>query len=92
MKGWPRIHGIEQAPFDRIIVAAAAREKPPAALIDQLSVGGIMIVPVGEAGSQVVKKYKKEADDTYSINDVMPVRFVPLLPDIARDERERVTA
>ncbi len=88
MKGWPTIHGISQAPFDRIIVTAAARGKPPAALIDQLSVGGIMVAPVaneaGDADSQMLKRYKKEADDTYSISDIMPVRFVPLLPDIAR--------
>ena len=88
MKGWPTIHGIDQAPFDRIIVTAAAREKPPAQLIEQLNVGGIMIAPVGEAGSQMLKRYKKEADDTYSVQDIMPVRFVPLLPDVARgDER-----
>lgn len=84
MKGWPTIHGIDQAPFDRIIVTAAAREKPPTELIEQLKVGGIMIAPVGEAGSQMLKRYKKEADDTWSIQDIMPVRFVPLLPDIAR--------
>jgi len=84
MKGWPTIHGIDQAPFDRIIVTAAAREKPPTELIEQLKVGGIMIAPVGEAGSQMLKRYKKEADDTWSIQDIMPVRFVPLLPDIAK--------
>lgn len=91
MKGWPRIQGMDQAPFDRIIVTAAARDKPPPELIEQLVVGGIMIAPVGEAGSQMLKRYKKEAEDTYSIQDIMPVRFVPLLPDIARDnmpERE----
>lgn len=93
MKGWPTIHGIDQAPFDRIIVTAAAREKPPAELIEQLNVGGIMVVPVGEAGSQMLKRYKKEAHDTYSIVDIMPVRFVPLLPDIARmDEPEKEIA
>lgn len=86
MRGWPKIHGIEQAPFDRIIVTAAAREKPPAALIEQLKVGGIMVAPVGESGKQMLKRYKKEAEDTYSISDIMPVRFVPLLPDIARDD------
>lgn len=86
MKGWPKIHGIEQAPFDRIIVTAAAREKPPAALIDQLAVGGIMMIPVGESGEQMLKRFKKEAEDTYSIQDVMPVRFVPLLPDIAKEQ------
>ena len=89
MKGWPRIHGIDQAPFDRIIVAAAAKGKPPSALIDQLNIGGIMIAPVelqdGNSASQVVKKYKKEAADTYSVSEIMPVRFVPLLPDMVRD-------
>src|SRR5690606_35774489 len=54
MKGWPKIHGMDQAPFDRIIVTAAAREKPPIALIDQLIVGGIMIIPVGGPGEQVL--------------------------------------
>lgn len=93
MKGWPTIHGIDQAPFDRIIVTAAAREKPPAELIEQLKVGGIMIAPVGIAGEQVLKRYKKEAEDIYSIQDIMPVRFVPLLPDIARaSEQEREMA
>lgn len=94
MKGWPKIHGIEQAPFDRIIVTAAAREKPPSQLIDQLQVGGIMVAPVGESGKQMLKRYKKESEDTYSVSDIMPVRFVPLLPDIARDvaPKERVIA
>lgn len=89
MKGWPSIHGIDQAPFDRIIVTAAARGKPPTALIDQLNVGGIMVAPVanetGDGDTQMLKRYKKEAEDTYSITDIMPVRFVPLLPNIARD-------
>ena len=86
MKGWPRIHGIDQAPFDRIIVTAAARERPPSALIDQLVVGGIMIVPVGGPGEQVLRRYYKESEDAYSYRDLMPVRFVPLLPDIASDK------
>jgi protein-L-isoaspartate(D-aspartate) O-methyltransferase len=85
MKGWPRINGVDQAPFDRIIVTAAAREKPPQALIDQLVVGGIMVAPVGEPGRQMLKKYKKEGEDTWSVTDLMPVRFVPLLPDLAND-------
>ena len=91
MRGWPKINGINQAPFDRIIVAAAARDKPPQALIDQLNIGGIMIAPIGESGKQMVKRYKKESEDTWSVSDVMPVRFVPLLPDVVRDN-ERVMA
>lgn len=86
MKGWPKINGIDQAPFDAIIVTAAARERPPAALLEQLRVGGIMIAPVGGPGEQVLKRYKKESEDTYSMKDIMPVRFVPLLPDIDSDE------
>lgn len=85
MKGWPKINGMDQAPFDRIIVTAAAQEKPPHDLLDQLSVGGIMVIPVGRSGEQMLKLYKKEGEDTFSINDLMPVRFVPLLPDIAEN-------
>ena len=85
MRGWPTIQGIDQAPFDRIIVTAAAREKPPPQLIEQLQVGGIMVAPVGESGKQMLKRYKKESSDTYSVSDIMPVRFVPLLPDVAKD-------
>lgn len=96
MKGWPTISGIDQAPFDRIIVTAAARGKPPSQLIDQLNVGGIMVAPVaneaGDADSQMLKRYKKEAHDTYSITDIMPVRFVPLLPDIAAQIPDRESA
>lgn len=84
MKGWPRK---EQAPFDRIIVTAAARGKPPPSLLDQLKPGGIMVVPVGEnSSSQMLRRYKKESDDAYAVKDLFPVRFVPLLPDIASSE------
>ena len=85
MKGWPRIHGIDQAPFDKIIVTAAAREKPPQALLDQLKPAGVMIIPVGPSGDQMLRRYKKESEEAYSVSDLMPVRFVPLLPDIAAD-------
>lgn len=90
MKGWPKMNGIDQAPFDKIIVTAAAREKPPQALLTQLKVGGVMIIPVGGSGEQVLKLYKKESDEAYSSRDVMPVRFVPLLPDVAADVEEAV--
>lgn len=83
MKGWPRINGIDQAPFDKIIVTAAAREKPPQALLDQIKTGGLMVIPVGPSGDQMLKRYKKESDDTFAIKDIFPVRFVPLLPDMA---------
>ncbi len=88
MKGWPSINGIEQAPFDKIIVTAAARAKPPQALLDQLKVGGVMIIPVGESGAQMLKLYKKESEEAYSVRDVLPVRFVPLLPDISNEQND----
>lgn len=86
MKGWPTINGHKPEPFDKIIVTAAALAKPPQALLDQLKVGGIMIVPVGGQGEQVLKRFKKESEDAYAVRDLMPVRFVPLLPDVAKDD------
>ncbi len=92
MKGWPRINGIDQAPFDKIIVTAAARAKPPQELIAQIKVGGIMIIPVGEAGAQTLKRYKKESDEAFAVRDIMPVRFVPLLPDITNEPNDMKSA
>lgn len=86
MKGWPTMHGIDQAPFDKIIVTAAARGEPPQALLNQLGLGGIMIIPVGEPGEQRLKSFTKQEDGSFEIKDICPVRFVPLLPDIARDD------
>ena len=80
MRGWP-----EQAPFDKIICTAAAFQKPPDAFFDQIKIGGIMIVPVGDEVMQTLRKYKKEGEDTWSSVDLLPVRFVPLLPDVARN-------
>ena len=72
-KGWPG-----QAPFDRIIVTAAAEERPQA-LIDQLAVGGILIVPVGrDPTSQVVERIVK-SESGLKRDTLMPVRFVPLV-------------
>ena len=81
MKGWPL-----QAPFDRIICTAAAPGKPPQALLDQIKEGGMMVIPVAVAdGTQVLRLYKKEGEDTFAVRDLMPVRFVPLLPNLARE-------
>jgi protein-L-isoaspartate(D-aspartate) O-methyltransferase len=78
-RGWP---GSNE--FDRIIVTAAAAE-PPLALLDQLKVGGIMVIPVGDQGKpQVLRRYKRESEDIYAKQDMLPVRFVPLLPDVPR--------
>lgn len=92
MLGWPKIHGMYQHPFDRVIVTCAAREAPPPALIDQLAVGGIMVIPIGPPGEQMLKRYQKQSEDTYSIRNIMPVRFVPLLPDVAPPKGKKVVA
>ena len=82
MKGW-----IEQAPFDRIIVTAAAGDEAPPALLDQMSIGGIMVIPMGrDKASQFIYRVTR-TEEGYGYEKLMPVRFVPLLPDVARDSR-----
>jgi protein-L-isoaspartate(D-aspartate) O-methyltransferase len=73
--GWP-----EKAPFDGIVVAAAA-SKVPQALVDQLKSGGRMVIPVGGEGDvQFLKVLTKRADGGVDEKRVLPVRFVPLVP------------
>ena len=98
MKGWPNVAGNENS-FDRIIVTASVDGDPPVALMAQLKIGGIMIIPVGGQGqNQILRKYKKESEDVYAIQNLLPVRFVPLLPDVPRSnsyssaELEELTA
>jgi protein-L-isoaspartate(D-aspartate) O-methyltransferase len=71
--GWP-----EKAPFDAIVVAATAPSVPKA-LVEQLKPGGRMVVPVGE-WRQDLKLVTKRADGSYDERNVLPVRFVPLVP------------
>lgn len=81
MKGWP-----VQAPFDRIIVTAAAHEDIPRDLLRQLAVGGIMMAPVGDQDtSQTLIKITRTGEDRYETEQLFSVRFVPLLPDIAEE-------
>jgi protein-L-isoaspartate(D-aspartate) O-methyltransferase len=77
-KGWKA-----QAPFARIIVtAAAAAPLPPKALVDQLDNGGIMICPITrEDRTQHLIKITRIMDQIFT-EDLTPVRFVPLLPDV----------
>ncbi len=80
-KGWP-----EQAPFDRIIVTAAAPEIPPV-LIDQLAPGGILVIPVGRSSNeQNIVRVTKLDDDAIDRETLLPVRFVPLVVGPARDD------
>ena len=75
MAGWP-----EQAPFPRILATAAAVEAPPA-LLDQLEVGGIMVIPLGaNASDQKVVRLTK-CEDGFERETLWPVRFVPMIGD-----------
>ncbi len=78
LKGWP-----EQAPFERIIVTAAhGGDQPPRALTDQLAVGGVLVIPMGdEKRNQRVVRFTR-TDAGYEREELWPVRFVPLLPDL----------
>lgn len=74
----------EQAPFDRIIVTAAA-EDPPGPLVAQLKVGGIMVVPVGQSDAvqHLIRVRKTETGLEY--DELRKVRFVPLLEGLGKD-------
>ena len=74
--GWP-----EAAPFDRIMVTAAAPARPDA-LIEQLGEGGVLIAPVGGKSGQRLMRYVKTAKDVEA-TALAPVRFVPLLKGVA---------
>jgi len=74
-QGWP-----EKAPFDGIVVTAAAPNVPPA-LVAQLKPGGRMVIPVGGTGEiQYLRLIEKRPDGTLNDKRVLPVRFVPLVP------------
>lgn len=74
----------DNAPFDRIIVTAAA-EDPPGPLMQQLKIGGIMIVPVGQSDAvQSLIKVTRHANG-YDYDELRPVRFVPLVEGLGTD-------
>jgi protein-L-isoaspartate(D-aspartate) O-methyltransferase len=75
--GWP-----EQAPFERIMVTAAALDVPPV-LLDQLAPGGIMVLPIGTGDEDQRLTRVIRTLDGAETEDLGPVRFVPLLPGIA---------
>ena len=75
---------LSQAPFDRIIVTAAA-EEIPTALLEQLAIGGIMVLPLGPPhGLQSLVRLSR-SDKGVVRDDLIGVRFVPLLPGEARE-------
>jgi protein-L-isoaspartate(D-aspartate) O-methyltransferase len=73
----------ERAPFDRIIVTAAT-EAAPQALMDQLAVGGVMVLPLGSDAHQTLVRIVRTERGAERTN-LIAVRFVPLLPGEARE-------
>ena len=78
-------HGLpDQAPFDRILVTAAA-EDPPGPLLAQLKIGGIMVLPVGQSDTvQSLIRVTRHAGG-FDYDELRPVRFVPLVEGLGRD-------
>lgn len=80
-KGWS-----EHSPYDSIIVTAGAR-KLPMNLVEQLAIGGIMIIPVdvqedGVTEHQELLRITRSASNIFSRESLTDVRFVPMIPDI----------
>lgn len=75
VRGWP-----EFAPFERIIVTAAAPEVP-SALFDQLLVGGVMVIPIGPVPDHQELTRIRRTVKGCETESLMPVRFVPLVSD-----------
>ncbi|WP_103333753.1 protein-L-isoaspartate(D-aspartate) O-methyltransferase [Pseudotabrizicola formosa] len=78
-------HGLpDQAPFDRIIVTAAA-EDPPGPLLAQLKVGGIMVLPVGQSDTVQSLIKVTRGISGYDYEELRPVRFVPLIEGLGAE-------
>jgi protein-L-isoaspartate(D-aspartate) O-methyltransferase len=78
-EGWP-----EQAPFDRILVTAATPEEP-IRLLAQLKPNGVLVAPVGRGAVQSLRRYLGDGKGSFVKEELGDVRFVPLLPGVARD-------
>ena len=66
------------APFDKIIITCGAPNIPQD-LLDQLKIGGIMVIPVGEGAEQQMKLVTKTPNEDYSVQDLGVFSFVPML-------------
>ena len=77
--GWP-----EQAPFDRIIVTAAAQDEPKA-LLKQLKPDGVLVAPVGRGPVQALLRYAADGKGGFAVETLCDVRFVPMLEGVAKE-------
>ncbi|MDO5632431.1 MAG: protein-L-isoaspartate(D-aspartate) O-methyltransferase [Paracoccus sp. (in: a-proteobacteria)] len=73
----------DQAPFDRILVTAAA-EDPPGPLLAQLKIGGIMVVPVGQSDAVQTLIRVRRGEDGFDYDELRQVRFVPLVEGLGQ--------
>lgn len=71
------------APFDKIIVTCGAPEVPRA-LLDQLKIGGIIVIPVGEGKEQTMKRIIKVDENKFEQEEFGTFKFVPMLEDKVR--------
>jgi protein-L-isoaspartate(D-aspartate) O-methyltransferase len=78
-EGWP-----EQAPFDRIMVTAAAPDEPRT-LLAQLKPKGILVAPVGKGPVQTLRRYVGDGNGGFDVEILTDVRFVPLLDGVAKE-------
>jgi protein-L-isoaspartate(D-aspartate) O-methyltransferase len=78
-EGWP-----EQAPFDRILVTAAAPAEPKT-LLAQLKPSGVLVAPVGKGPTQSLRRYTGDGKGAFKAETLCDVRFVPLLDGTARE-------
>ena len=78
-EGWP-----EQAPFDRIMVTAAAQEEPKT-LLAQLKPNGVLVAPVGKGPVQSLRRYAGDGQGGFKVEVLCEVRFVPILDGVARE-------
>jgi protein-L-isoaspartate(D-aspartate) O-methyltransferase len=77
--GWP-----EQAPFDRILVTAAASSEPKT-LLRQLKPAGVLVAPIGKGPVQKLMRYAGDGAGAFVSEVLCEVRFVPLLDGVARE-------
>ncbi len=74
----------EQAPFDRILVTAAAPDEPKT-LLDQLKPSGVLVAPIGKGPLQKLCRYAGDGNGGFSREVLCDVRFVPLLVGVAKE-------
>ncbi len=77
-KGDGSLGWAEEGPFDAILVTAAAPQVPPA-LVAQLKVGGVLVLPIGGRGEQKLFRVVKRGEGRYQEKELYAVRFVPLI-------------